>query len=159
MSPLPELGRRGEGWFLLQLVLLAAVAAAGIFLGPDWSGAPRFAAAIAGGALLAAGIGLAVMGVRDLDASLSPLPRPRDDGTLVEHGVYRRVRHPIYFGVGASAFGWGLLTASGVALLLALALILLLDLKARREEAWLMERYPAYADYARRTRRFVPGIY
>jgi protein-S-isoprenylcysteine O-methyltransferase Ste14 len=34
-----------------------------------------------------------------------------------------------------------------------------LDLKARREEAWLSERYPEYAAYARHTHRFVPGVY
>jgi protein-S-isoprenylcysteine O-methyltransferase Ste14 len=69
------------------------------------------------------------------------------------------VRHPIYLGVLLSALGWALLKASVVALGLAIGLAVLLDLKARREEAWLDERYPDYADYARRTRRFVPGIY
>ena len=35
----------------------------------------------------------------------------------------------------------------------------LLDLKARREEAWLSERFEGYAAYMRRTRRFIPGLY
>jgi protein-S-isoprenylcysteine O-methyltransferase Ste14 len=34
-----------------------------------------------------------------------------------------------------------------------------LDLKSRREEAWLVERYPAYAEYRARTARFVAGLY
>ena len=39
-------------------------------------------------------------------------------------------------------------------------LALLFDLKARREEAWLMERFPKYAAYRARTpRRFVPWLY
>jgi protein-S-isoprenylcysteine O-methyltransferase Ste14 len=46
-----------------------------------------------------------------------------------------------------------------VALVLALGLAAVLDLKARREEAWLVVRYPGYAAYARRTRRFLPGLY
>lgn len=159
MSRLPELGRRGEGWFLLQLVMLAVVAAAGIFLGADWSGAPRFAAALTGVVLLVAGLALSVWGIRDLDASISPFPHPSERGILVEHGVYDRVRHPIYAGVVVAAIGWGLLTASVVSLVLALGLAAVLDLKARREEAWLVERYPGYAAYARRTRRFLPGLY
>ena len=40
------------------------------------------------------------------------------------------------------------------------ALALLLDLKSRREEAWLRERVDGYEDYYRRTpRRFVPFVY
>lgn len=159
MTRLPALGPRGEGWFALQLVLLAAVAAAGIFLGPDIGGAARLAAGVVGAALLAGGLGVAAWGIRDLGRSLTPLPRPVADATLVERGVYARVRHPIYAGVLASAVGWALVTASLPALVLALLLAALLDLKARREEAWLRQRYPGYAAYAQRTWRFVPRIY
>jgi hypothetical protein len=34
-----------------------------------------------------------------------------------------------------------------------------LDLKSRREEVWLTQKYPGYAALARRTKKFVPGIY
>jgi protein-S-isoprenylcysteine O-methyltransferase Ste14 len=33
------------------------------------------------------------------------------------------------------------------------------DLKARREERWLRERFADYDDYARRVKRFIPGFY
>ena len=33
------------------------------------------------------------------------------------------------------------------------------DRKARREERWLRSRFPKYAAYERRVRRFIPGIY
>ena len=49
--------------------------------------------------------------------------------------------------------------AGFLALGLAIALALLLDLKARREEIWLRDRYPGYAEYALHTKRFVPGLY
>lgn len=159
MTRLPALGPRGEGWFVIQLALLALIAGAGVSLGPDWRGAPRFAAAVAGGALIVGGLILVVRGIRDLDRSLSPLPYPPEEGRLVEHGIYGRLRHPIYSGVVCFALGWGLLTASVAALGLTLVLAVLLDLKARREEVWLRQRYAAYADYARRTSRFVPGLY
>jgi protein-S-isoprenylcysteine O-methyltransferase Ste14 len=45
------------------------------------------------------------------------------------------------------------------ALVLTAALALLLDLKARREEAWLLQRLPGYGAYRARTHKFVPGIY
>jgi protein-S-isoprenylcysteine O-methyltransferase Ste14 len=159
MSRLPALGPRGEGWFIAQLLLLAAVVAGGFLFGPVVDGAPRFALAVAGLVLLGGGLVVAVAGARQLDRALSPLPRPTIEGTLVEHGLYRRVRHPIYVGVTVAALGWALFTASLAALLMVLLLALVLDLKARREEAWLAERYPEYADYVRRTRRFIPGVY
>lgn len=159
MTGLPSLGPRGEGWFVLQLLLLAAVVGGGLLFGPLLDGAARFAAALAGLALIVAGLGLALAGISHLGRAASPLPRPTAGGALVEHGVYRLIRHPIYVGVLASALGWALLMASLAALLAVALLALLLDLKARREEAWLSERYPEYAAYVRRTRRFVPGMY
>jgi protein-S-isoprenylcysteine O-methyltransferase Ste14 len=159
VTRLPAMGRRGEGWFGLQVLLLAAVAGAGFLLGPDWSGPLLTLTTVAGPVLVVVGIGLGLLGIRDLDTSLTPLPRPVTGARLIEHGVYRRLRHPIYLGVLLSALGWALFTASIVALVLALGLAVLLDLKARREEAWLHEHYPDYAGYARRTRRFVPGLY
>ena len=38
-------------------------------------------------------------------------------------------------------------------------LAVVLDLKSRREEIWLRERFPEYKAYAARTRKFIPGIY
>lgn len=159
MSGLPSLGPRGEGWLAIQLLLLVAVVAAGFLLGPNVGGAPRFAAAVAGVVLMLAGLALVAAGARRLEGSLSALPRPTPDGVHVEEGVYRRVRHPIYVGVIASALGYALFMASLAALLMVVLLAVVLDLKARREEAWLVERYPAYAAYMRRTRRFIPGLY
>ncbi|CAN5157450.1 isoprenylcysteine carboxylmethyltransferase family protein [soil metagenome] len=159
MSLLPSLGPRGEGWFALQVVLLAAVAVTGFLLGPDLADMPRLVAGVIGVALLALGIVVGFVGIRHLDRALTPLPRPIETGTMVEHGIYRHLRHPIYLGVFASALGWALLMASAISVVLALALGMLLDLKARREELWLRERYPAYARYAARTRKFVPRVY
>jgi protein-S-isoprenylcysteine O-methyltransferase Ste14 len=159
MSRLPSLGERGEGWFVLQVLLLAAVGSAGFLLGPDWRDPARTVTTVAGLVLIAGGILLGVAGIRDLDRAVSPFPRPARDTQLVEHGVYRHVRHPIYVGVTISAVGWSLLTASLPALGCSVLLAVLLDLKARREEHWLREHYPAYAAYQRRTRRFVPRIY
>jgi protein-S-isoprenylcysteine O-methyltransferase Ste14 len=65
----------------------------------------------------------------------------------------------MYGGGFLLALGWGLLTASVPTLLCALLLVVFFDLKSRREEAWLGEAFPTYADYRRRTHRLVPWIY
>ena len=158
-TKLPALGPNGEGWFLLQIVFMFLILLAGLLAGSQWSGGLRFAAAVAGGVLILGGVFLAWFGIRDLDRSMSPMPRPRASAVLIQDGVYRRLRHPIYAALMLISLGWGLLMASFLALGLAIALALLLDLKARREEIWLRDRYPGYAEYATHTKRFVPGLY
>jgi protein-S-isoprenylcysteine O-methyltransferase Ste14 len=39
---------------------------------------------------------------------------------------------------------------------LSVLLLVVVWLKSIREEAWLVERYPEYAEYRSRTRRFFP---
>ena len=94
-----------------------------------------------------------------LGANLSALPHPKDGAVLVESGVYGLVRHPIYAGLILAAAGWGLLTNSPWALLLAGVLLVFFDIKSRREEGQLAARFPAYAAYRRRVRKFFPFIY
>ena len=87
------------------------------------------------------------------------MPRPRADGRLIDTGIYARLRHPIYAGMIFASFGWSVLTGSIGAFVAAFVLAVFLDAKARREEMWLLERYDAYAEYRRRSKRFLPGIY
>jgi protein-S-isoprenylcysteine O-methyltransferase Ste14 len=157
MTRLPSLGPRGEGWVVIQGILLVAIAVAGA-LGPGWDGAIRIATSIVGGLLIAGGLTLAVRGTRDLRQALTPLPYPRSGTELVETGVYGLVRHPIYGGLVVMATGWGLLTASPAALVGAAALLGFFELKSRREEAWLEGRFAGYAAYRARTRRLIPWI-
>ena len=157
MNHLPALGPRGEGWVAIQVVLLVAIAAAGL-LGPAWSGAVRVVSSVVGLGLVIAGLVLAVRGMVDLRDALTPLPYPRDGAELVETGVYARARHPIYGGLIVGAFGWGCLTASVVALGLAVALLAFFEAKSRREEVWLVERFAGYPAYRARTRRLIPWI-
>ena len=158
MSRLPSLGPRGEGWVVLQGVLLVAIAACGL-VPPAWVGPARLVTAAAGAVLIVVGAALAVAGLRDLRENLTPLPRPRDNGVLVETGAYALARHPIYGGLVIAAAGWGLAIASPVALVLSLGLLVFFDLKSRREEAWLEASYPGYPAYRRRTRRLIPFLY
>ncbi len=108
---------------------------------------------------IAAGGMLALRGAWDLRPSLSPFPRPIDGAPLVESGVYRLVRHPIYSGLVLAGLGWGVLSGSILALLAAGLLFVLFAAKSRREETWLREAHPGYAAYAARTKRLVPWLY
>jgi protein-S-isoprenylcysteine O-methyltransferase Ste14 len=160
-SRLPDLGPRGEGWvvgqvFLLGLLIVQSLPGLPLIAPVALIGWLRF---LLGLVVMATGGWLVFRGFTDLGGSLTPLPRPRADGRLVEAGIYRRLRHPIYAGLICAGIGWSVLTASLPAALVALVLAVFLDLKARREEAWLVDRYKDYAAYQQRSHRFVPGIY
>jgi protein-S-isoprenylcysteine O-methyltransferase Ste14 len=157
-SRLPDLGPRGEGWFAIQLALLGAIAGLA-FVSIYWPESAADELTVIGIILMAAGIVLFLVGVASLGPALSPFPRPASGGTLVERGIYRAVRHPLYGALILIALGWSL-AESPLALIPTALLALFLDLKARREEEWLEERYPDYRGYSERTsRRFVPWIY
>ncbi|MFV2063995.1 MAG: isoprenylcysteine carboxylmethyltransferase family protein [Chloroflexota bacterium] len=144
---------------VIQLVLLIALAAAGTRLGDIWGGAAATATTVLGVVLITAGGILFTWGLIALGRNLTPNPRPLESATLVEGGAYALVRHPLYGGLTVAAFGWGLLQASPVALLLAVGLFGFFDLKSRREETWLVKKYAGYVEYASRVRRLIPWIY
>lgn len=153
--PLPFEGARGEGWVVAQALLLLVY-----LLAPRSSAAwPRHLPTGLGLPVLMLGTGLLAWGSGALGRLLTPLPRPAASGRVIEHGPYRSMRHPIYTGVVLSALGLALLTHHDRRLLVTAALALFFDVKARREEQWLVARYPDYRAYQERTPRFVPGLY
>jgi protein-S-isoprenylcysteine O-methyltransferase Ste14 len=80
--------------------------------------------------------------------------------TLVTSGIYRVIRHPSYFGLCLTVFGWALCFRSGVGLLLAALLILPLVSRIHAEERLLEAQFgEEYRAYARITSRLIPGIY
>jgi protein-S-isoprenylcysteine O-methyltransferase Ste14 len=158
MSRLPALGPRGEGWVVIQFLLLGLVALAGV-AGTTYSGPLSTAATVAGGMLVLAGFVLAARGLLDLRDALTPLPHPREGAELVDTGSYALVRHPIYGGLVLAATGYALVAGSPLALAGTALLLAFFRLKSGREEVWLRGRYPAYEAYAGRTRRMIPWIY
>jgi protein-S-isoprenylcysteine O-methyltransferase Ste14 len=159
VTRLPALGPRGEGWVLLQFALLGLVAWAGIEGRDAWTGPTAWLSAVAGLAFLVVAVVLIARGFRDLGRNLTATPRPRGDARLVESGIYARVRHPIYGGLVVGTLGWSLAQGSLLALPFVALLAILLDLKSRREEAWLQDRFPGYGAYMARTRRLIPWLY
>jgi protein-S-isoprenylcysteine O-methyltransferase Ste14 len=144
---------RGGGWVMAQFALMSAVALGALV----WRGQIKAGWLLYFGiALVAAGAVFGVAGARALGKWRTPFPKPRPESRLVEHGIYARVRHPLYTSVMLVSLGWALCWQSVAALVLALAQVPFFLAKARREERWLQEQFPRYADYARRVPAFLP---
>jgi protein-S-isoprenylcysteine O-methyltransferase Ste14 len=57
------------------------------------------------------------------------------------------------------ALGWAFYIEGLVTLWSVAVLAIFFDIKSRREEQWLLEKYPEYAAYQQKTRRLIPFIY
>jgi protein-S-isoprenylcysteine O-methyltransferase Ste14 len=95
----------------------------------------------------------------DLGRNLTPLPRPRDDGQLVQTGIYGLVRHPLYSGLIYLALAYGSWQMSWTHWIGAIVLFVFFDAKARKEEAWLTEKFIEYVDYQNSVKKLIPWIY
>jgi protein-S-isoprenylcysteine O-methyltransferase Ste14 len=154
----PSLGPRGEGWVLIQAVLLVGAIVAGL-VGAPWPEELQALALVIAIIAGAVGLWLVASAVGTLGKSVSPLPRPPAASELKESGVYALVRHPIYGGILLLSFAWSL-ALSPWALIPTAALGIALVFKSRLEERWLIERHPAYAGYRERVRRrYIPYIW
>jgi protein-S-isoprenylcysteine O-methyltransferase Ste14 len=153
----PAWGRRGEGWVVLQSIVIAAAAACAA-LGPRWPHGGQPWLRVIGFVLEAAGIGMFVVSRATLGRSFTPFPRPREGSTLRSTGIYARARHPVYGALLVAGVGLSL-HRSPLVLAPTAVLAVVFWLKSIREEAWLSERYPGYAAYRRATpHRFIPWV-
>lgn len=155
MVPTSPRHGRGLRWVVAQSLLMSALVAAGPWHPGDWH-SPGL---VALGALLfvAAGV-VGVTGVLHLGDNRTPLPSPRPGSRLVTRGIYAHLRHPLYTSVLTAGFAWTLLWQSTPCLLLALLQVPFFVAKARAEEVLLRAHFPEYEAYARRVRRFLPGV-
>jgi protein-S-isoprenylcysteine O-methyltransferase Ste14 len=79
---------------------------------------------------------------------------------IVQTGVYAYLRNPMYLGHMIFLAGLAITFWSWAALLLLLVHIPWYDNRARQDEAHLEAQFGApYADYKRRVKRWIPGVY
>lgn len=141
--------RSGAALVFAQFALLALIL---------W---PRTAFQLSPGAILLLAVAVLLGSwtlVHNRPGNFNVRPEPKGDGRLVTTGPYRHVRHPMYAAL--------LLFAAAVVLAYAdpwksAALALLFAVlwkKSDLEEGYLRARYPQYAAYAARVRRFLPGL-
>jgi protein-S-isoprenylcysteine O-methyltransferase Ste14 len=133
------------------------------------SDAPTAARQLGSGALLVAFIGAAVCIAatvatfscwREMGKSWRIGIDPREKTQLVFTGAFRFVRHPIYALSILLITGTLATTPTLTMLGIALLHIVLLQIEARREEAYLLEKHgETYAEYCKRVGRFVPRAF
>lgn len=115
------------------------------------------------------GVGLAVfvggtvlrqVGKRTLGRSYSYGLRTLKDQKLIQHGVYRHVRHPITLAAIIYTPAIPLVLSSLYGFLVMLGIVPLFLYRIGIEEKMLIEKFgPEYIQYMKRTKRLIPFIY
>jgi protein-S-isoprenylcysteine O-methyltransferase Ste14 len=145
-------------WFAIVLGLAGAVAcqwvpSARVRLPGIWIGLLALACLLSGLAIRWAAI--VTLGRQfTVDVSI------RQDHALVQHGLYRLVRHPSYSGLLLAMFGVGLLYTNWLSLVsLMVPITLAVAARIAKEERALLAALGApYAAYCARVKRLVPGL-
>lgn len=154
----PPAPRPGTYWVGVQLVWFLGIALAMIFDGSLPEGGVGALHVIG---LLMAAIGglLAFSSMRRLGSSLTAVPEPLREATLIETGPYSLARHPIYGGVALFLLGASLVVDSVVAVILSVGLGAFFWFKSSYEERQLRIAYPRYSAYQRRVgKRLIPFL-
>ena len=88
-----------------------------------------------------------LIAIKDLGSNLSPFPRPKANSKLVTTGIYRFMRHPMYYSLIIISFGVFLTKLSIYHLCLTITLALLIKFKIILEEQYLKNKFKNYLLY------------
>ena len=88
--------------------------------------------------------------------NISPLIKK--DANLITNGAYKYIRHPMYFSVLLMLLAVVLREISSENIVLYLFLIVVLFLKAKKEEDLWMNENPQYMEYRKKTKMFIPFV-
>ena len=146
-------------WGLAQYLLIPLVAGLDVRFG--WTGEVGFAWHLAGGLVLATGLGLFSWAMLT-NAYFSTAARIQSDRgqTVCRTGPYRFVRHPGYVGAILQSLGIPLLLGSVWALIPAIAAAVLMVIRTSLEDHMLQAELPGYPEFAGEVRyRLLPGIW
>jgi len=88
-----------------------------------------------------------LVSIKDLGRNLSPFPRPINSSNLVTKGIYRFMRHPMYYSLIFISFGVFITKLSIYYLFLTISLGLIIKFKIALEEQYLNNKFKKYLLY------------
>ena len=112
-----------------------------------------------GGVLFVLAAVLRVKGHLDLRQGFTPNVEVLKGQQLVDKGIYRSIRHPMYLAIICLAIACPTFLLAYYSFAYTLILISWLLLRIRAEEVYLAIHMPGYADYIKRTWALLPRIF
>lgn len=145
----------------LQMLAFASAGFGRVRIEGSETAPERLAVAAAVAALIFGAVLIFRAAARAMGRNWSLVARTREDHELVQHGVFARIRHPIYLAMGLFLLALAVSLGHERNLLVALPLFALgTAIRVRIEEELLRDLFgAAYGDYSARVKRFVPGLF
>ena len=106
--------------------------------------------------LLIVGSGIGFTAIGDMK-NFNIIPEIHCEASLVKHGMYRYVRHPMYFSL-IVAFSGFFLYGALITKFFYISMVTALYLKARKEERLWCEKDPEYLRYKKETKMIIPFL-
>ena len=88
-----------------------------------------------------------LLAIKDLGSNLSPFPKPISNGNLVTSGIYRFIRHPMYYSLILISLGVFIVNSSFYYLCLTISLTLVIKFKITLEDQYLNNKFKNYLFY------------
>ena len=95
---------------------------------------------------------LMLKAIKDLGSNISPFPRPNANSSLITTGIYRFIRHPMYYSLILISFGLFIIKLTFYHLCLTFCLALIIKFKIILEEYYLNNRFKNYFNYKDRVK-------
>lgn len=104
------------------------------------------------------GLLILLLALLQLNNNLSPFPTPKSSAELIQTGLYKFIRHPIYTGIIFLLFGYGIYCSSLFKIVISILLLILFYFKSSYEEKLLQSKYSNYSEFKKTRGRFFPNI-
>lgn len=104
------------------------------------------------------GLVISLLAVLQLNKNLSPFPTPKKNAVLLDNGLYKFVRYPIYSGLLLLFYGYSIYVDSIYKLLISSLLLVLVYFKTYYEERLLEIKFQEYFLYKQKVGRFLPKL-
>jgi protein-S-isoprenylcysteine O-methyltransferase Ste14 len=110
--------------------------------------------------MYAAGAAVRIFALHALGENFSAYVTLQTGHQLIRHGIYNRIRHPLYLSLLLAPTGFALIFASKLALpIVVLAALFVLD-RIRKEEELLASHFGSeFTAYRCRTRKLIPQMF
>jgi len=91
--------------------------------------------------------------------NFSVMPEPKNNSILISKGPYQFIRHPMYTSVLLFCASFVMTNFSYANIGIYCILTVDLIIKIKREEKYLLQQFPQYANYCMQTKQLIPFIW
>lgn len=122
--------------------------------------APALSKTYAGILVESTGIFLGVLAIFNMGfGNFNVTPKNKEDGKLVTRGIYKVIRHPMYFAQLVAVLPLVIDYYSIDRLIVFFVLFVTLLLKINFEETHLIKHFEGYSEYMKKTKKMIPFVY